>query len=220
MRQAGCALIGGETAEMPGMYSADDYDLAGFCVGIVDKPNIISPHKVEPGDVLLALASSGPHSNGYSLIRQVLDVSKADLNMTFDKGRSLGEVLLTPTRIYAKALQRLWREVSVHGLAHITGGGLLENVPRMLPKGCDALLNADSWAWPEVFHWLQESGNISRHEMLSAFNVGVGMVIAVAKKEVEKSIGLLSAAGELPWVVGEVVPSAQAQPEVQWRAGA
>lgn len=219
VQMAGCALIGGETAEMPGMYQADDYDLAGFCVGIVNKPDIISPAKVQVGDALVALASSGPHSNGYSLIRQVIAAANADLSDPYENGRTLGEVLLTPTKIYAKSMRQLRRCVDVRGIAHITGGGLLENVPRMLPQGSAALLDASSWSWPSIFNWLKDKGGIAREEMLRAFNCGVGMVVAVAQDEVKETLGQLTASGETPWVIGRVIDEGlMTDPVVKWEA--
>ncbi len=201
--QAGCALIGGETAEMPGMYHGGDYDLAGFSVGVVDKSKIIDGSKVAAGDALIGLASSGPHSNGYSLIRKVLEVSQAYLGEEFH-GKTLGETLLAPTRIYIKPLLKLFAEVEVHALAHITGGGLLENIPRVLPKNCRAVIDKQSWQRPPVFDWLQQKGNIDEREMHRVFNCGVGMVIAVAQADLERSLAVLKAAGEEAWHLGHI----------------
>ena len=212
--QAGAALIGGETAEMPGMYEGDDYDLAGFAVGIAEKSRLLSPESVRPGDVLLGLASSGPHSNGYSLIRRILEVSNADLSMDLD-GRSLGEALLAPTRIYVKQLLELMQQVDVHGLAHITGGGLPENLPRVLPIDVDAILDLDSWQYPAVFRWLQEQGNVEENEMLRTFNCGIGMVVCVPLDEADKAIAVLESAGETVYRIGRI-ESAEGEPLVRY----
>jgi phosphoribosylformylglycinamidine cyclo-ligase len=166
---AGCALVGGETAEMPGMYSGEDYDLAGFCVGVVEKSEIIDGSQVCEGDVLLGIASSGPHSNGYSLIRKILEISSANLNDSLGES-SLGEALLAPTIIYVKALLELFKQLPVKALSHITGGGLLENLPRVLPNNCSAEIATNSWHWPEIFHWLQEQGSVELTEMYRTFN--------------------------------------------------
>lgn len=200
---AGCALTGGETAEMPGMYAEGDYDLAGFCVGIAEKSELILPARVRPGDRLIGLASSGPHSNGYSLIRKVLEVSAADLTADLD-GAPLGERLLAPTRIYVKSVLPLTRAVRVHALAHITGGGITENLPRVLPEGTRARVDMASFARPAVFRWLQAQGGISESEMRRTFNCGVGLVVCVAPEDLERALGLLRAAGEDAWVLGEI----------------
>ena len=203
-QQSGCSLIGGETAEMPGMYEGDDYDLAGFCVGIVDKKKIIDGSKVKPGDVLLGLASSGPHSNGYSLIRKILEVSDADINQEFDEGKTLGETLLEPTKIYVKPLLRLFKEVEVKALSHITGGGLQENLPRVLPNHAKAVVNTNAWSMPRVFQWLQQEGNVDRLEMYRTFNCGVGMVLVVDKDNAEKAKDMLQMMGETVYNVGRI----------------
>lgn len=200
---AGCALSGGETAEMPGMYSGDDYDLAGFCVGVVDKPRIIDGSKVQSGDVLLGLASSGPHSNGYSLVRKVLEHSNTALDEDF-QGRPIGEVLLEPTRIYVKSLLELFSKVDVHALAHITGGGLPENLPRVLPEGAQAHIQADSWDTPAIFQWLQQHGNIEENEMYRTFNCGLGMVLVVAESDAEQAMQCLHASGETVYRIGNI----------------
>jgi len=200
---AGAALTGGETAEMPGMYGEGDYDLAGFCVGIVEKDQIIESSRVKPGDVLIGLASSGPHSNGYSLIRKVLEVSGAKLDQELD-GRPLGEALLAPTRIYVKPLLELIQQVEVHALAHITGGGLLENLPRVLPEGSKAVVDTNSWQLPAVFQWLQKQGNVEESEMLRTFNCGIGMVVCVAEADAQRTIELLNAQGETAWRLGQI----------------
>ena len=211
---AGAALIGGETAEMPGMYAEDDYDLAGFSVGIVEKEAIIQPERVRPGDQLIGIASSGPHSNGYSLIRKVLEVSGAALDGDLD-GRSLGERLLEPTRIYVKPLLELLERVDVHALAHITGGGLPENLPRVLPAHCEAVIRRDSWTLPPVFQWLQEQGRIADDELLRTFNCGVGMVACVAETDLQTALDSLNAAGEQAWCLGEIREQAGARPSVR-----
>jgi phosphoribosylformylglycinamidine cyclo-ligase len=210
---AGAALTGGETAEMPGMYGEGDYDLAGFCVGIAEKSRIIQPDRVKPGDVLLGLASSGPHSNGYSLIRKILEVSGADLEQDLD-GQPLGEALLAPTHIYVKSLLALQQEIDIHALAHITGGGLPENLPRVLPEGTRAVIDAASWERPAVFRWLQEKGNVVESEMLRTFNCGVGMVVCVAEQEAEQALELLAAQGETAWRLGRIEAS-DAAPAVE-----
>ncbi|GBE09611.1 phosphoribosylformylglycinamidine cyclo-ligase [bacterium BMS3Bbin12] len=212
--QAGAALVGGETAEMPGMYAAGDYDLAGFCVGLVEKTRIIDGTRVRPGDALIGLASSGPHSNGYSLIREVLSRSGADLHGDFH-GRTLGEVLLAPTRIYVKPLLALIERVEVRSLAHITGGGLPENLPRVLPPGTRAVLDARAWPRPPIFDWLREQGRISDPELYRTFNCGIGMVAAVAPDALEPSLDLLARHGESAWHIGRVERSADPAPAVE-----
>ncbi|MDT8385093.1 MAG: phosphoribosylformylglycinamidine cyclo-ligase [Gammaproteobacteria bacterium] len=204
--QAGCALVGGETAEMPGMYDGGDYDLAGFCVGVVEKAKIIDGSKVVAGDVLIGLASSGPHSNGYSLVRKILEVSGADLNEDFH-GKPLGETLLTPTRIYVKPLLALLEKVDVHALAHITGGGLLENLPRVMPEGTQAIIDSSSWRRPPIFDWLQQHGQVEAREMYRTFNCGVGMVLCVAAADVDQTLALLGEQGESASVIGRIQAS-------------
>ncbi len=201
--QSGCALVGGETAEMPGMYHGDDYDIAGFCVGVVEKADIIDGSKVAAGDQLIALASSGPHSNGFSLIRKVLEVSGQSAD-TLLEGRSLADHLLEPTRIYVKNLLALIKQMPVHALCHITGGGFWENIPRVLPADTKAVINGNSWQWPAIFNWLQQQGNISRHEMYRTFNCGVGMLLVVPAAQLESALANLSAAGETAWHLGEI----------------
>lgn len=210
---AGAALVGGETAEMPGMYEGEDYDLAGFCVGVVEKANIIDGSKVQVGDVLLGLASSGPHSNGYSLIRKIVAVSGQGWDSPFE-GRTLGEVLLEPTRIYVKSLLQLIEQVEVRALAHITGGGLLENIPRVLPQNTIARLDMNSFERPAVFSWLQQQGGVAETEMLRTFNCGVGMVVCVAAEQVDAALACLHAAGETAWRLGEIV-AAEGEPAVE-----
>ena len=211
--QAGCALVGGETAEMPGMYSGEDYDLAGFCVGVVEEDGIIDGRSVEPGDALIGLASSGAHSNGYSLIRKILEVSGADTGASLD-GRTLGEALLAPTRIYVKPVLALIEALQVRALAHITGGGLLENVPRVLPAGCRARIDTGSWQEPELFRWLSRAGNVERREMYRTFNCGVGMVICVAERDCDQAIGLLRRHGETAWRLGAIERCAEGEEQV------
>jgi phosphoribosylformylglycinamidine cyclo-ligase len=200
---AGCALSGGETAEMPGMYAEGDYDLAGFCVGVAEKEELLTPERVQPGDALIALASSGPHANGYSLIRKIIEISGADLSEPL-RGSTLGECLLTPTRIYVKPLLSLMKELPVHGMAHITGGGLPENLPRVLPRGTRARIDLDSWQRPAVFDWLQSLGGIGDSEMLRTFNCGVGMVVCVPAAEARRACDLLADAGEHAWPAGGI----------------
>lgn len=202
-RDAGMALIGGETAEMPGMYGEGDYDLAGFCVGVVEKDALIDGSRVRPGDALIGLASSGPHSNGYSLIRKIVAVSGSRLSDPFD-GKTLGEVLLAPTRIYVKPLLALMASIPVHAMAHITGGGLLENVPRVLPDGVCAVIDAGAWAAPPIFDWLRRSGGISDTEMLRTFNCGIGMVVCVPERHAEAALTQLRGAGQTAWRIGAV----------------
>lgn len=202
--QSGCALVGGETAEMPGMYEGEDYDLAGFCVGIVEKSEIIDGSNVQVGDRLIGLASSGPHSNGYSLIRKILEVSGADLANTEVAGQPLGKTLLKPTRLYVKPLLQLIKQVPVHAMAHITGGGLLENLPRVLPDNAKAVIDLHSWQQPAIFDWLQQQGNISTEEMHRTFNCGIGMVVCVPEAAVASALSSLAAAGEEASVIGTI----------------
>lgn len=200
---AGCALIGGETAEMPGMYHGEDYDVAGFCVGVVEADDVIDGSRVQDGDALIALASSGPHSNGYSLIRKVLEVAKADTNELLE-GKPLAEHLLEPTRIYVKSVLKLLEQVQVNAISHITGGGFWENIPRVLPENTKAVIDGNSWQWPAVFNWLQENGNITTHEMYRTFNCGVGLVIALPQAEVEKALAVLGEMAETAWQIGHI----------------
>lgn len=216
---SGCALIGGETAEMPGMYDGEDYDMAGFCTGVVEKSKIIDGTKVAAGDQLIALASSGPHSNGFSLIRKVLEVSNADTNQVID-GKTLGEHLLEPTRIYVKPLLELFKQADVHALSHITGGGFWENIPRVLPESAKAVVKGDSWQWPSVFSWLQENGNITTHEMYRTFNCGVGMVLVVPADQLDNSINILKDLGENAWHLGEIQDAVAGEEQVEIVGGA
>ena len=197
--QSGCALIGGETAEMPGMYKGEEYDLAGFCVGIVEKNKIIDGSKVSAGDQIIALESSGPHSNGYSLIRKVLENSKPSSSQL--------NSLIEPTKIYVKSILSLIQNLPVHAISHITGGGLLENIPRVLPKHLAANLDQNSWEFPQIFKWLQSEGNIDTMEMYRVLNCGVGMVVIVPKALSGEAIKNLKSCGENAWVIGEVIDS-------------
>lgn len=200
---AGCALVGGETAEMPGMYHGDDYDIAGFSVGVVEKADIIDGSLVKPGDQLIALASSGPHSNGFSLVRKILEVSGQSPD-TLLEGKSLADHLLAPTRIYVKNLLQLIKQVPVHALCHITGGGFWENIPRVLPAHTKAVVNEGSYQWPAIFDWLQTQGNVSRYEMYRTFNCGVGMIVVVSPDNLQNALNLLQQAGEKAWHLGEI----------------
>ena len=201
--QAGAALVGGETAEMPGIYQAGEYDLAGFAVGIVEKSRIIDGSLVKKGDVLIGLPSSGAHSNGYSLIRKILETSGADLSESF-ADTTLGDALLCPTKIYIKPLLALFSAVNVHALAHITGGGLLENIPRVLPDDCSALIQRNSWQAPAVFDWIKSKGNVADEEMYRTFNCGIGMVIIVDQIDVNRTLTALNEQGETAIVIGEI----------------
>ncbi|GKT12181.1 MAG: phosphoribosylformylglycinamidine cyclo-ligase [Thiomicrorhabdus sp.] len=212
--QSGCALIGGETAEMPGMYPKGDYDLAGFCVGIVEKADLIDGSKVKAGDVMLGLASTGPHSNGYSLIRKIIEVSGADLQMDM-AGEPLIDALMAPTRIYVKSLLDLMTKVDIHAVSHITGGGLLENLPRVMPDNTMANINTNSWTRPPVFDWIQENGNVEYEEMHRTLNCGIGLVIVVDQAEQQKAIDALTAMGETVSVIGQIEASEQAEPSVK-----
>jgi len=215
--QAGAALVGGETAEMPGMYGEGDYDLAGFCVGVVEKKRIIDGSRVAPGDVLLGLASSGPHSNGYSLIRKILAVGGAKLDQPFED-RTLGETLLAPTRIYVKPVLQLLTQVEVHAIAHITGGGLTENLPRVLSPRTKAIIDTASWPRPAIFQWLQQQGGVAETEMWRTFNCGVGMVIGVAVEDAERAQTILRNAGETVWTLGRIAGGVQNEPFVEFQA--
>ncbi len=210
---AGAALVGGETAEMPGMYSGEDYDLAGFCVGVVEKDRIIDGSKVAVGDHLLGLTSSGPHSNGYSLIRKVIDHCDADLSQPFEDS-TLMERLLAPTRIYVKPLLDLFAQVEVHALAHITGGGLLENLPRVMPPHTEAVIDAGAWQRPAIFDWLQSRGNIADDEMYRTFNCGIGMVLVVGDDSLADTLSTLHKHGENVIKLGQIRQSNSAVPHV------
>jgi phosphoribosylformylglycinamidine cyclo-ligase len=211
---AGCSLVGGETAEMPGMYEGEDYDLAGFCVGIAEKSKLIDGSKVDKTDVLIGLASSGPHSNGYSLIRKIIEVSGASLDEKLGE-TDLSTALMAPTRIYVKPLLELIRNTEVHALSHITGGGLLENIPRVLPEDCKAVIDINSWELPDIFKWLQKEGNVAQTEMYRTFNCGVGMVIAVPAASAENAIKMLNELGESAWKVGYIAARNGAEEQVE-----
>lgn len=211
--QAGCSLVGGETAEMPGMYHKGDYDIAGFCVGIAEKSRLIDGTNVAAGDQLIALGASGPHSNGFSLIRKVLEVNNTDTNELLD-GKKIADHLLEPTKIYVKSVLELLKNVDVHALSHITGGGFWENIPRVLPETAQAVIKGDSWQWPSIFTWLKEKGNITEHEMYRTFNCGVGMIIVVPADKVEQSIEVLTAHGENAWHIGAIADKADGEEQV------
>ncbi|WP_118843493.1 phosphoribosylformylglycinamidine cyclo-ligase [Haemophilus haemolyticus] len=202
--QSGCALVGGETAEMPGMYHVGDYDLAGFCVGVVEKSEIIDGSRVKNGDALIALGSSGPHSNGYSLVRKVIDVACVNPTTELLDNKPLSEHVLAPTKIYVKSVLALIKQADVHAIAHLTGGGFWENIPRVLPKNTKAVIDEKSWKWPSVFNWLQEKGNINTYEMYRTFNCGVGMVIALPQEQVDTALAILKQAGENAWLIGHI----------------
>jgi len=210
---SGAALVGGETAEMPSMYEDGDYDLAGFCVGVVEKDNAIDGSKVQAGDVLIGLASSGPHSNGYSLIRKILERSNDTLTTPFGDS-TLGEHLLAPTTIYVKSLLQLHEKVDIHALSHITGGGLLENIPRVLPDNVTAVIDSNSWTRPAIFDWLQSEGNVIDEEMYRTFNNGIGMVICVAQQDAQETLSLLTELGESAYQIGHIEKSDHATPDV------
>jgi phosphoribosylformylglycinamidine cyclo-ligase len=213
-KQAGCALIGGETAEMPGMYTPGEYDLAGFAVGIVEKRRIIDGSGIAEGDVVLGLASSGAHSNGYSLIRRIVAVKGVDLSAQFN-GRALSEVMLEPTRIYVKSVLKLIKGVAVKGLAHITGGGIVENVPRMLPARLAARIERAAWRLPPLFQWLKDQGGIDDAELYRVFNCGIGMAVVVAPAHAARALRTLRAAGETAWRIGRIVRRTRNEPQVE-----
>lgn len=202
--QSGCALIGGETAEMPGMYPEGEYDLAGFAVGVVEKERIISGQNIRAGDVLLGLASNGAHSNGYSLIRKIIDRAQPDLDTEFDGGKTLRQTVIAPTRLYAKPLLAAMKEFEIKGMAHITGGGISENLPRVLPQNCTAHVDAKSWEMPKLFQWLQKEGNIAAAEMYRTFNCGIGMIVVAAHDKAEALADFLRQQGETVYRLGEI----------------
>ncbi len=212
--QSGCALIGGETAEMPGMYHGEDYDVAGFCVGVAEKADVIDGTKVKAGDALIALGSSGPHSNGYSLVRKIIEVSQADLSADLE-GKALSEHLLEPTKIYVKSVLKLLETTDVHAISHITGGGFWENIPRVLPQGAKAVVNGNSWEWPAIFNWLQEQGNVETYEMYRTFNCGVGLVIALPQEQAAQAIEILKSEGENAWLLGSIADAAEGEEQVE-----
>ncbi|MDI6717145.1 MAG: phosphoribosylformylglycinamidine cyclo-ligase [Actinomycetota bacterium] len=205
-REAGCALLGGETAEMPGFYAPGEYDLAGFAVGVVDRGDIITGVSIKEGDIIIGLASSGPHSNGYSLIRKLINDAHLSLEKVYwDGGMSLGEELLSPTKIYVKSVLKLIKACHIKGLAHITGGGLTHNIPRILPKSVDALIRLDSWLVPDVFKFIQHEGNVEQAEMFQTFNMGIGMIVVLEPELVDKAVDILSNEGEKVYIIGEMV---------------
>ncbi|HXZ97117.1 MAG TPA: phosphoribosylformylglycinamidine cyclo-ligase [Burkholderiales bacterium] len=210
---AGCSLIGGETAEMPGFYAAGEYDLAGFAVGVVEKHNVITGRAINAGDVVLGLASSGAHSNGFSLIRKIIERSGVGLTSDFH-GQSLGEAMLTPTRIYVKPLLKLMQHLPVKGMAHITGGGLLENIPRILADNLCAVLDRSAWDMPPVFKWLQDHGNLAEREMHRTFNCGIGMIVVVSPERAQEAQRLLRGSGEQAWRVGEITERSKDGPQL------
>jgi len=211
--QSGCALVGGETAEMPGMYEGEDYDLAGFCVGVAEKSELIDGSKVQVGDVIIGLQSSGVHSNGYSLVRKIIEVSGADLDADLD-GRSLGDALMAPTRIYVKPILKLLEQVDVHSICHITGGGMYENIPRVQPEGTKVILDPSQWERPAVFDWLQENGNVDWHEMYLTFNCGLGMIVVVSEDKAQQTLDILNAEGENATLVGRIEAGADGEKQV------
>lgn len=208
--QSGCALIGGETAEMPGMYPPGEYDLAGFAVGVVEKENIIDGKSIAVGDVVLGLASSGAHSNGYSLIRKIIERAKPNLDADFH-GKTLREAILAPTHLYVKPMLELMKQLKVKGIAHITGGGLTDNIPRILQDGLSAIVQKNSWPRPPLFSWLQEHGNVAESEMHRVFNGGVGMVVVVGKNDANIAMELLRKQGETVWAIGSIEKQATGQ---------
>jgi phosphoribosylformylglycinamidine cyclo-ligase len=210
--RAGCALIGGETAEMPGMYTPGEYDLAGFAVGVVEKSAIVDGSAIEPGDVVLGLASDGAHSNGYSLIRKVIAATNARLDERFG-AQTLADVVLAPTRIYVKPVLELLRSVKVKGMAHITGGGLVENVPRVLADNLAARIRRDAWRMPALFEWLRTHGNVADDEMLRVFNCGIGMVLVVSPADAERAAALLEASGETVYTIGAIHSRGSGEPQ-------
>lgn len=209
--QSECCLIGGETAEMPGFYPEDEYDLAGFAVGIVDKKKVIDIEKVSEGDAIIGIASSGIHSNGYSLVRKVFDVENTDLNKTYEEldGKTLGEVLLTPTKIYVKPMLALFKEMTLHAVMHITGGGFYENIPRALPEGMSAKIYKDELEIPGIFKLLMKEGNIPERDMFNTYNMGTGMTVVVPKEDAARAVEIIEAAGEHAKVIGEIVKSSE-----------
>lgn len=209
-----CSLIGGETAEMPGMYEKDDYDIAGFCVGVVEEADVIDGTRVKAGNRLIALGSSGPHSNGYSLIRKILEVSNADLEAELE-GKALKAHLMEPTRIYVQSTLKLLESIKVNAISHITGGGFWENIPRVLPENTKAVINQKSWEWPAIFNWLQTSGNVETTEMLRTFNCGVGLILVVDQDDVEEALISLRGSGEKAWLIGHIEDADAEQAKVE-----
>lgn len=211
---AGCSLIGGETAEMPGMYQPGEYDLAGFCVGVVEKDEIITGQTVSEGDTVIAIASSGCHSNGYSLVRKIISLTNQDLSESLD-GKALLDHLLEPTRIYVKQILGLIKEVPIKAIAHITGGGLIENIPRVIPDNLAVQIDAKSWKLPPIFEWLREKGNVESHEMYKTFNCGVGLVLCIDTDNVDKTLSYLKNIGEDAWVIGQITADEKVKGNVE-----
>ena len=213
--QSGCALIGGETAEMPGMYPEGEYDLAGFAVGVVEKSKVINGRSIRPGDVVLGLASNGAHSNGYSLIRKIIERSNPDLDAEFDGGQTLRQAVIAPTRLYVKPILAALEKFEIKGMAHITGGGLTENIPRVLPENCVAQIDAQSWPLPKLFQWLQQAGNVERQEMYRTFNCGIGMAVIVPAEQADAAQAFLAGQGETVYRLGTIRERAGSEHQTQ-----
>ena len=213
--QSGCALIGGETAEMPGMYPEGEYDLAGFAVGVVEKSKVINGRSIRPGDVVLGLASNGAHSNGYSLIRKIIERSNPDLDAEFDGGKTLRQAIIAPTRLYVKPILAALKKFEIKGMAHITGGGLTENIPRVLPENCVAQIDAQSWPLPKLFQWLQQAGNVEQQEMYRTFNCGIGMAVIVPAEQAEAAQAFLTGQGETVYRLGTIRERAGSEHQTQ-----
>ncbi|OFN61998.1 phosphoribosylformylglycinamidine cyclo-ligase [Eikenella sp. HMSC061C02] len=213
--QSGCALIGGETAEMPGMYPEGEYDLAGFAVGVVEKSKVINGRSIRPGDVVLGLASNGAHSNGYSLIRKIIERSNPDLDAEFDGGKPLRQAIIAPTRLYVKPILAALEKFEIKGMAHITGGGLTENIPRVLPENCVAQIDAQSWSLPKLFQWLQQAGNVEQQEMYRTFNCGIGMAVIVPAEQAEAAQSFLTEQGETVYRLGTIRERAGSEHQTQ-----
>ena len=202
--ESGCALIGGETAEMPGMYPEGEYDLAGFAVGVVEKDQVINGRSIVAGDVVLGLASNGAHSNGYSLVRKIIERDQPDLDAEFDNGKTLRQAIIAPTRLYVQPILAALKQFSIKGMAHITGGGITENVPRVLPENTVAQINAQAWELPKLFQWLQQAGNVDAQEMYRTFNCGIGMVVIVAQEDADAIQAFLADQGETVYRLGNI----------------
>ena len=213
--QSGCALIGGETAEMPGMYPEGEYDLAGFAVGVVEKSKVINGRSIRPGDVVLGLASNGAHSNGYSLIRKIIERSNPDLDAEFDGGKTLRQAVIAPTRLYVKPILAALEKFEIKGMAHITGGGLTENIPRVLPENCVAQIDAQSWPLPKLFQWLQQAGNVEQQEMYRTFNCGIGMAVIVSAEQADAAQAFLTEQGETVYRLGTIRERAGSEHQTQ-----
>jgi len=215
-KQSRCALLGGETAELPGFYSNGEYELSGFCVGVVDDSRIIDGSSIGVGNVIIGIGSSGVHSNGFSLIRKIIYEKDLSLNEKIDdSGKSLGEILLTPTKIYVQSVLNLIRDFNINGMAHITGGGFFENIPRILPRGVRARINFYSWEKPVIFHWIKEQANLSWEEMMAIFNCGIGFVLIVRKEDVDEIISRLSGLKEKAWIIGEVLKEEEGSDKIE-----